>query len=125
MNQFDESRAALLYDYPVALQGFNGFSEDFVILLAVYQTHESTRADSVALELLEVGKNVRHGDGTWTKRDLAEIVGWKNIQPVISKTDIQDEEGRMLFVEYPVLASVLLTLTRSNVTSMLEDGRLD
>jgi hypothetical protein len=125
MNQFDESSAAPLYEYPVALQGLNEFSEDFTILLAAYQTHESTRAISVVLELLEVGKRVRHGNGTWTKRDLAVIVRWKNIRPVISKTEIQDEEGGVLFVEYPVLASVLLTLTRSNVTSMLEGGRLD
>jgi hypothetical protein len=53
MNQFDESRAALPFDYHVALQGLNGFWEHFAILLAVYQT------------------------------------------PVISKTDIQDEEDAL------------------------------
>jgi hypothetical protein len=116
---------------PAASLDLDEFGQDFSLLSALYDKLEMARETTFVPELLETGKQVRQGTGTWTKDDLRSIVRWKHMHSLMPKIareardielrlahafDVQDEESRMAALGRipgigPAIASVLLTLT--------------
>jgi len=104
--------------------------EEFTAYVELHAEFETAKEQEMISHLLDFGRLVRQGNRTWTRRQLAEIIRWKNMHTLKAKIEqapniessladafrIKDQEDGMDALCRipgigPVLTSVLLTLT--------------
>jgi hypothetical protein len=75
-----------------SLEGFQRALDSYC---AVYEKLEGSREPKLARSLLDKGRRVRNGKGSWTKSDLRRIVCWKHLQPLMGRFEDSDTESRL------------------------------